>query len=56
MGKIPFRQELFYQFVSALWPGFGVVFLQILDPQIKVESLKTLGFFPRHYAALSRWA
>ena len=56
MGKILFRQELFYQFASALWPGFGVVFLQILDPQIKVESLKTLGFFSRHYAALSRWA
>ena len=56
MGKVPFRQELFYQFISALWPSFGVVFLQVFDSQIKVESLKTLGFFSRHYAALSRWA
>ena len=56
MGKVSFRQEFFYQFISALWPGFGVIFLQIFDPQIKVESLKTLGFFSRHYAALSRWA
>ena len=56
MGKVSLHQELFYQFICALWPGFGVIFLQIFDPQIKVESLKTLGFFSRHYAALSRWA